>query len=243
MDQQYRQRLYGLSTAHISDACLRIGIPVRCAPYNLQAIDRTMKCVGRAKPARHVGAIDPFLIAMERCEPGDVLVVDDGGRTDRAAVGDLMAREAQNAGMSGIVIWGLNRDTAEQLEIGLPIFSLGRMSTGPLGVDPHSPDANEWCRVGDVIVTEKDIVIADFDGVIFVPEESLPALIPAAEGIREKEKEQTDAMKAGISIRRQISFDGFLEARKQDPGITLRAYLVGQIGLADSSEFVLRVEK
>ena len=42
-----------------------------------------------------------------------MLVVDDGGRKDWAAVGDLIAHETQNAGMSGIIIWGLNRDTDE----------------------------------------------------------------------------------------------------------------------------------
>lgn len=243
MNKEYRDRLYQLSTAHVADACLRIGIPVRCAPCAVQAINKTMKCVGRARPARHVGAIDPFLLAMERADEGDVLVVDDSGRTDRAAVGDLMARETQNAGMSGIIIWGLNRDTAELLEIGLPVFSIGQMSTGPLSVEIHSPDYNEWCHVGNVVVTEKDIVIADFDGVIFVPESSLDELIPAAEGIREKEKEQTTDMKNGISIRKQINFDGFIEARKKNPEITLRAYLVESVGLENSSEFVLRVEK
>ena len=41
--------------------------------------------------------------------PGDVLVVDNGGRLDEACVGDLVALEAQAAGVEGMVIWGLHR--------------------------------------------------------------------------------------------------------------------------------------
>ena len=237
------RRMYDLQTAHLTDACLRVGVEVRCAPYQLQAIDKSMKCAGRVRPARHVGAIDPFLIALERGEPGDVLVVDDGGRTDRAAVGDLMAREVSDAGFAGIVLWGLNRDTKEQLEIGMPIFSLGQLSTGPLGVDLHSPDYNDWARVGDWVVTEEDFVVGDYDGVIFLPGDKLEEIVEAAEGIREKEKEQTDDMKAGIPIRKQIGFDGFMEQRLKDPKLTLREYLVKEINLPTSSEFVLRKEK
>jgi regulator of RNase E activity RraA len=42
---------------------------------------------------------------------GDVLVVDNGGRLDEACVGDLVALEAKHAGVAGIAIWGLHRDT------------------------------------------------------------------------------------------------------------------------------------
>jgi regulator of RNase E activity RraA len=41
-----------------------------------------------------------------------VLVVDNGGRLDEACAGDLVALEAQAAGLEGLVIWGLHRDTA-----------------------------------------------------------------------------------------------------------------------------------
>jgi len=243
MDQAIIERLKKLTSAHLSDACLRIGIEVRCAPAELQAIDKSMKCVGRVRPARHVGAIDPFLIAMERADPGDVLVVDDGGNKDWAAVGDLIAHETQDAGMSGIIIWGLNRDTDEQLEIGLPIFSLGQSPTGPLRVDILAPDCNEWARVGNWIVTEKDFVVADFDGVIFLPEDRLEELVEAAEGVLAKEDEQRADMARGISIREQIHFADFVERRKENPKLTLREFLVTEVELPDSSEFVLRKEK
>jgi hypothetical protein len=50
--------------------------------------------------------VDIFLEALEGAAPGNVLVVDNGGRLDEACVGDLVVLEAQAAGLEGIVIWG-----------------------------------------------------------------------------------------------------------------------------------------
>jgi regulator of RNase E activity RraA len=55
-----------------------------------------------------------------------VLVVDNGGRADEACVGDLVVLEAQAAGLGGVVMWGLHRDTPEVTQIGLPVFSYGQ---------------------------------------------------------------------------------------------------------------------
>ena len=63
--------------------------------------------------------------------PGDVLVVDNGGRLDEACVGDLVVLEAQAASLEGMVVWGLHRDTGDIRAIGLPVFSLGARPNGP----------------------------------------------------------------------------------------------------------------
>jgi 4-hydroxy-4-methyl-2-oxoglutarate aldolase len=49
-----------------------------------------------------------------------------------------VALEAQAAGMEGMVIWGLHRDTADIRAIGLPVFSLGAIPTGPLRLDARA---------------------------------------------------------------------------------------------------------
>src|SRR5579862_7791192 len=140
MDHQMLQhRFAALTTAHLADACRRAQVPVRCASALLRAVVPGSRLAGRVCPARHAGSVDAFLEACETAAPGDVLVVDNGGLLDEACVGDLVALEAHAAGMSGMVIWGLHRDTAAMRAIGLPVFSLGAIPTGPLRLDARAP--------------------------------------------------------------------------------------------------------
>src|SRR5690242_17885635 len=164
-----RRRFATLTTAHVADACIRAQIPVRCAPARLQALVPGSRLVGRASPARHVGSVDVFLEALEGAAPGDVLVIDNGGRLDESCVGDLVVLEGSQAGLDGIVVWGLHRDTADIRAIGLPVFSLGAIPTGPQRLDPRADGALESATVADWTVDREDLVFADDDGVVFVP--------------------------------------------------------------------------
>src|SRR3954451_6524929 len=114
-----------LSTPLIADGCLRRGVSLRVAPPGIKAIGAGAKIAGRALPARHYGSVDVVLEALGAARPGDVLVVDNAGRTDEACVGDLTVLEAQTAGIAALVIWGVHRDTPELREIAVPLFSYG----------------------------------------------------------------------------------------------------------------------
>src|SRR5436309_2569035 len=93
------------STPLVADACIRCGVPLRAAPPGIGPVIPGRRVAGRAVPARHYGSVDVFLEALGRAEPGDVLVVDNGGRTDEACVGDLTVLEAEGAGLAGMVVW------------------------------------------------------------------------------------------------------------------------------------------
>jgi regulator of RNase E activity RraA len=218
-------RFAQLTTAHLTDGCVRAGQAVRCGPAGMVAVSPGSRLAGRAMPARHSGSVDIFLEALETAAPGDVLVVDNEGRLDEACVGDLMALEAQGAGLAGIVIWGLHRDSVEIREIGLPVFSLGAMPTGPLRLDPRTADALDAAQFGSWTITRDDIVFADDDGVLFVPAAALDDVFTAAEGVRDTERAQAAKSAAGVSLRDQLQFAAYLEARAADPTLTLRQHL------------------
>ncbi|MGV9771403.1 RraA family protein [Streptosporangium sp. NPDC003464] len=223
--QELRRRFATLTTAHLADACIRARVPVRCAPAHLRSVAPGSRLAGRVCPARHVGSVDVFLEAFEGAAPGDVLVVDNGGRLDEACVGDLVVLEAQAAGLDGIVIWGLHRDTADIRAIGLPVFSLGALPTGPLRLDARPHDALGSAGVGDLTVSGEDVVLGDDDGVLFVPASRAADLLTLAETIRDTERHQAERIRAGVSLRAQLSFDTYLARRRQEPSLSFRDHL------------------
>ena len=218
-------RFSSLTTAHLTDGCVRAQVPVRCAPAGTHAVVPGDRVAGPVRPARHVGSVDIFLEAYETASPGDVLVVDNGGRLDESCVGDLAVLEARSAGVGGVVIWGLHRDTADIRAIGLPVFSLGSLPTGPLSLRERPADALGSATVGEWTVTPDDWVFGDDDGVVFVPSDRLEDVLNFAEAIRDTERRQAERIREGVTLREQVGFGAFLEARRERPGLTFREHL------------------
>ena len=183
------------------------------------------RLAGPALPVRHFGSVDVFLEAMQNAQPGDVLVIDNGGRRDEACIGDLTALEAKNCRLGGIIVWGAHRDTPELRQIGLPIFSYGTWPSGPQRLDPRDSLALLSARFGDFVVERSDVAFADDDGCLFVPAKHSNDLLSVAQQIRGREQRQAEAVKSGHSLREQLDFARYLEKRIADPGYTFRQHL------------------
>ncbi|MBN9741216.1 dimethylmenaquinone methyltransferase [Amycolatopsis sp. A1MSW2902] len=224
------ERFATLTTAHLADGCLRARLTVRCAPAGTRSVIPGQKLSGRVLPARHAGSVDVFLEAITAASPGDVLVADNRGRLDESCVGDLITAEVAAAGLSGIIIWGLHRDTAELREIGLPVFSLGSLSTGPLHLNDRAANALESATVGEWTVTTDDLVFGDDDGVVFVPAAQAEEVFRLAESIRETEHRQAAKIRDGVPLREQVRFSEFLSRRETDPSYTFRQHLRAKDG-------------
>lgn len=108
-------------------------------------------------------------VAGKYAQPGDVIVVDAGGREDVACWGMGMSMAAHAAGCAGVVLDGMCMNgallTRERFQ--LPVFARG-LCASARGAE-RAGWINEPVICGGVIVQPGDIVLGDCDGVVVVP--------------------------------------------------------------------------
>jgi regulator of ribonuclease activity A len=108
-------------------------------------------------------------------EPGEgrVIVVDGGGSTRRALLGDMLAEQAAANGWSGLVINGVIRDVDEIGQTALGVAALGTspVKTEKLGVGQR----DIAIELGGVIVEPGDYIYADNNGVLVSKRDLLSA--------------------------------------------------------------------
>ncbi len=84
----------GLDTPGVSDALDKLGLPGQC--LGVAPLDNYRKViVGPAFTVQYVSAsVPPGTVGdfIEDVAPGDVVVIDNGGRTDRTVWGDIMTQ-------------------------------------------------------------------------------------------------------------------------------------------------------
>jgi len=169
-DQALVALFEGLDTPGVSDALDKLGLPGQC--LGLAPLDNYNKViVGPAFTVQYVSAsVPPGTVGdfIEDVLPGDVVVIDNGGRTDCTVWGDIMTQYAGSRQIAATVIDGVCRDVNKALGDGYPVFSKGRfMRTGKDRVQVQS--VNQPVSVGTARVCARDIVVADANGVVIVP--------------------------------------------------------------------------
>jgi regulator of RNase E activity RraA len=223
-NQVLLDRLRGLDSCAVSDALDTLGLPGATTgigplwpvPAPVAGRVRTVLVGPRRAdhPAQHVAAA-----AIEAADPGDVLVIANGGRTDVSSWGGILTLAARRREIGGVVIDGACRDIAESAEQGFPVFGRAVVPVSARGRIVQLA-MNEPVEIAGVTVSPGDAVLADTNGVVFIPADSLDRVIPLAERITARERQMADAVRAGqpvTEVMHDSRFPTVEEAAKEAP--------------------------
>ena len=132
-----------------------------------------------------------FHAAMDLAKPGDVIVIDAGGFTDRAIFGELMSTYCRSRGIVGIVCDGAIRD--RNGIAAMENFHVYARSATPNGPYKNGPgEINVPVVIGGKLVRPGDIIVGDDDGVIIIDPAIADEIATATEGVEKKEADIMD---------------------------------------------------
>jgi 4-hydroxy-4-methyl-2-oxoglutarate aldolase len=166
----------------------------------LAVSDRQMNSVVGPALTCYCGPADNLALfaAVARAQPGDVLVAGTDRFEGTCVTGDLLLGMAKNRGVAGLVTDGLVRDLEEVLAVGLPVFCRGVIPNSPARMGPGTVGLN--VTLGRVAVAAGDLIVADRDGVVVVPQAQISDVLQRLVEIRAAEAKMDAAVKDGLEI-------------------------------------------
>lgn len=137
--------------------------------------------------------------AIDMAQPGDVIVVDAGGDTTNALMGELMLAYAIKRGVAGFVLNGAIRDLDAFVATNLPTFAVGVTHRGPYKDGPG--EINVPISLDGMVIAPGDIVIGDSDGVLAVPQAEAAEILKKTQAKQDAETRQMQAIAQGTNDR------------------------------------------
>ncbi|MEK1947519.1 MAG: RraA family protein, partial [Ensifer adhaerens] len=133
--------------------------------------------------------------AIDMAAPGDIIVVDAGGDTTNALMGELMLAHAVKRGVAGFVLNGAIRDAEAIRAQPLPLYALGVTHRGPYRTGPG--EIGFQISIAGMVINPGDLMLGDIDGIVCVPKADAEAVLKATRAKQDAEAKQMAATLSG----------------------------------------------
>lgn len=197
-----------LGTSVISDVLDKLGI--RGCIHGIHAQSGGGLICGPAFPVRYEpedgkgGSLGDF---VGQVEAGQVLVLDNYGRTDCTVWGGLTSAYAAVHGFEATVINGVFRDSDAVRASGYNIFSKGTCMTTGKG-RTKCVATNEPICINDVQINPGDYMLGDGDGLLCIPASRADEVLKIAEELNEADIAAENAVKNGMYLAEAVKTFG-----------------------------------
>ena len=192
----------------LSDSCDRAGIRYQVLENRLVPLIGLSRISGRARTVRFAPELttdperpyDDAMDFIDETAPGDLIVMATDNSNASAFWGELFSAAALGRGAVGLVTDGNIRDSDKISALGFPVFSRSRRPIDFRGrmriVESHVP-----VELGGVTVSPSDLVVADDDGVVVIPQEHENTVVTYARERARGESTVLQELLSGATLR------------------------------------------
>lgn len=218
VDQKIISQYLNVSVPNVSDALDKLGLVG--STENILPIYPCAKIAGPAATLKYV----PFGVAEESTVlgtlkaivhggAGSVLVVDSSENPTVNSLGGVAGATAKHHGLAGCVTDGVVRDVDEYKIYGLPVYARGIAQQSVRG---RSSCAGYGMpvKLGGILVRPGDFILADENGTIVIPHESIEDVLAFAQKVKATEEKVIAQIRAGadpVEAHVQVNYDNMLK--------------------------------
>ena len=207
-DRTLLERLIKVPTGNACDALVEMGrvppimrglrsigaaVAFAGPAFTLRQVLRPAEAAAGTNLTKHASVMD------ELAQPGQVIVIDTGGRNEACTFGSILMLRAKLRGVAGVVTDGTARDIDEIPATGMPVHAAGG---NPIGSKLYFQTVclGEPVSCAGVQVRPGDVIFGDATGVLVIPPALLQEVVERAEAISHKEAKWIAGVKAGKSL-------------------------------------------